>query len=246
MEYSMKLRTWPELVIVVGVLLVGIAIAFPEYLKSRRTSNERKLEGRMREIGRAQADFRSNDSDGNGKNDFWTADIAGLCIIRPLRPDGSLGDRGIALIDPALAAADGAASIGLAEYSTGLVGPDRPFARYQPLDGYLYRAAGSDGISTPPLREDTDPSPHYRRCHNLERFAVACYPTSRRWSGALACIYNQDGSIRHLTLSPRYRCEYEGGPSGSSTRIQESGESNMDAGDYPLNPNAVGYSMHGC
>lgn len=236
-------RGWVGSAVALLILLVASALALPGYLASRRSTNERQASYHLWVIRRAQDDFRENDRDGNGLKDFWTADIAGLCLIRPLQKDGSLGPRGIGLISPELAAADGDATRGLAEYTTGLSGTERPFASYRPLAGYLFRAAGSDGVETPPLRNDTDATPLYRRCHNLDRVAVFVYPISLL-RGKLAFINDQDASARKRHLSERYRVDYSGGPTGSSSVIRDSGERDLDAMTYPRNPSAAGYSMY--
>ncbi len=61
----------------------------------------RNASASLQTIATAQFDFRDNDRDGNGKRDFWRADIASLCF---LSPDG----KPIKLIEPSVALADAA------------------------------------------------------------------------------------------------------------------------------------------
>ena len=57
--------------------------------------------GGLKTIASAQADFRGNDRDGNGRQDFWRDDIAGLYTIVPV---GS--QEAIKLIELSVAGAD--------------------------------------------------------------------------------------------------------------------------------------------
>lgn len=50
----------------------------PELEKAQRESNERNAAATLKTLTTAQADFRSNDRDGNGVNDYWVADVSGL------------------------------------------------------------------------------------------------------------------------------------------------------------------------
>lgn len=59
----------------------------------------RNASGVLRTIASAQADFRANDRDGNGLNDFWRGDIAGLYTLKK-------GGQEIRLIELSVALAD--------------------------------------------------------------------------------------------------------------------------------------------
>lgn len=68
---------------------------------SRGIPNERNSSASLKTLGTAQMDFRSNDRDGNGKPEFWRADVAGLYAMVP---PGS--DYMIKLIELPIARAD--------------------------------------------------------------------------------------------------------------------------------------------
>ena len=67
---------------------------------SERASYERGVAALLKTIISAQQDFRANDRDGNGLEDFWRKDIAGLYSLRG--KDG----KPLALIHPSTALAD--------------------------------------------------------------------------------------------------------------------------------------------
>jgi len=89
---------------------------------SRRSANEREAGTALKMLACAQADFRANDRDGDGKNHFWRGDVAGLY---------GLTDRGgstIQLIPLSVAAADARPRIYV------------PGASRKPNSGYWIRA----------------------------------------------------------------------------------------------------------
>lgn len=53
----------------------------------------------LRIVGAAQVDFRVNDRDGNGRNDYWRADIAGLYGVRVEGAEIKLIERSMAAAD---------------------------------------------------------------------------------------------------------------------------------------------------
>jgi type II secretory pathway pseudopilin PulG len=67
-----------EVIFIVVLILVIAGIAVPGLVSSQRASNERERVTNLRILVSAEADFRANDRDGNGVNDFWTADVKGL------------------------------------------------------------------------------------------------------------------------------------------------------------------------
>src|SRR6185436_18802250 len=67
---------------VLGIVLVMVAIVAPGLMSSRRAAQEREASSTLKILGSAEADFRANDRDDNGVNDFWTGDVAGLCSLK--------------------------------------------------------------------------------------------------------------------------------------------------------------------
>ncbi len=132
-------------------------------LSSQRTSCERNSSTCLKTITSAQADFRANDRDGDGINQFWRGDIAGLYTLVPGNQPEMVGGywNSIKLIELSVAAAD-----------------DRPitnihrFAATAPKAGYWFRA----------LRHaDEDP-----KALDPNRFAAcafpACYSSQHHWT----------------------------------------------------------------
>jgi hypothetical protein len=74
----------------------------------RHRGGERPQSASLKTLASAQADFRANDRDGDGKQEFWRGDVAGLYLLRPP------GDpRMIQLIEVSVAGADAAPILGL-------------------------------------------------------------------------------------------------------------------------------------
>src|SRR4051812_19886412 len=97
-----------ELMIVVAIIAVIAAIAIPGLISTQRSSYERGSSTSMKTIAVAEADFRTNDRDGNGVNDFWTHDMKGLYCLTNCAVVGRAGgtvDPPIRLIELALACA---------------------------------------------------------------------------------------------------------------------------------------------
>src|SRR5262245_5934571 len=75
-------------VLLVGtVTYVGIASDFcfecMTFQSHRHKNPERPASTCLKMIACAQADFRANDRDDDGQNQFWRADIAGLYALAP-------------------------------------------------------------------------------------------------------------------------------------------------------------------
>jgi hypothetical protein len=127
------------LYVVGGVLLAGVVLAVGAVLllllfePAHRVSNERNASGALKTIAMAQADFRANDRDGDLKQEYWRADVAGLYAIKA---KGSPDE--IRLIDLSVAQAD-----------------DRPisdisaYGQRGPKSGYWFRAIPHEGEAQP-------------------------------------------------------------------------------------------------
>jgi hypothetical protein len=125
----------------------------------------------------AEADFRTNDRDGNGINDFWTGDVAGLYKY--------------GLIPREWAEADTAPLVPLVP---------EPI----PYKGYYFKALMADDSMTPPAlyRQDTDKKSG--KVHNLERFGFVAYPAGGIAPAKYMWIVNENNSVprRPLTSPP--------------------------------------------
>jgi prepilin-type N-terminal cleavage/methylation domain-containing protein len=91
-----------ELMIVIVIVAIIAAIAIPSLLASQRNAAELSTVASLRTLTTASTDFRVNDREQNGVNDFWTKDVAGLYTLYPAATPNSP----IRLIDVFIAAAD--------------------------------------------------------------------------------------------------------------------------------------------
>jgi hypothetical protein len=106
-----------------------VVLIVPGLQSSNRASNERNASINLKVITSAEADFRSNDRDKNGVNDFWTGDVSGLYSL-------DVGDGPLKLIPREVAEADAA--------------PLKPLVPSPvPFKGYLFRALEADFGATP-------------------------------------------------------------------------------------------------
>jgi hypothetical protein len=116
--------------VVLAVLV--LAIAYPAFRQSGRATGERGAWGDLKTIALAQADYRSNDRDGNGEQDFWRSDVAGLYSMR-----NKEGEE-IRLIGLSTACADDR--------------PLRPAGPRAPKAGFWFRAIPHEGETKPDPR----------------------------------------------------------------------------------------------
>lgn len=179
------------------VLIVGVgccfivpviaAIAIPGLLQAQRASNERNASATLKTLAAAEHDFRLNDRDGNGVNDFWTGDVAGLyCMTRADTPGDS--DEPIRLIEMSAAAADAAP---LEEGAAG--GEYGSFTSFLSAKaGYLFQAMTVDDNGDP-YAEDTDGKTG--PVHNEFGFGFCAFPELHGPGGNQTFIINEDNTV---------------------------------------------------
>jgi hypothetical protein len=182
-------RRWlpsPEILVILGIGVVVTAIAVPGLLSSRRASNERNASTSLKTLTSAEADFRANDRDRNGVNDFWTGDVSGLYTIKPTG-----GGPELRLVEESVANADAKP---LSPLTKGSV----------PKAGYRYQALDrDDGVEGPEgeYRRDTDKSG--RKVHNNSVFGFCTFPKSDR-DGKYVFFVNENSTIfRDRGTAPR-------------------------------------------
>lgn len=187
-----------ELMIVIAIIAIIAAIAIPGLLSSQRASNERNASTSLKTITSAQADFRSNDRDGNHVNDFWTANVAGLYTMTNGNltgaTAGSTTDPGIKLIELSLASAD-------ADSTTPGAGGENldltNFAVPSAKAGYWYAALVADNNTTgaeATYRQDTGGTPAMGSVHNLWKFGFISFPDSMA-AGKYVFIIDENNTI---------------------------------------------------
>jgi len=169
----------------VPFVAIVAAIAIPGLLSSQRAANERMASASLMTLCSAEVDFRANDRDGNGVNDFWTGDVSGLFCLR----DGDTG-RPLSLIELSTASADAAPVM-------GSIPADRRAAfcaAVAPKHGYLFRAMKEDE-SGEPYGRDTRGTPSLGPCHNLAGYGFCAYPAKFPSTGRQTFIVNESAEI---------------------------------------------------
>ncbi|MHC4606971.1 MAG: DUF2950 family protein [Planctomycetota bacterium] len=142
---------------------------------SQKAANERNASGTLKTLAMASIDFRSNDRDDNGVNDFWVADVRGLYSLK-----GWKGEK-IHLIEAAAARADADPS----ERSPAIEGTTSP----KPKAGYLFAVVKKyeKGDKQVAYADSTG--------HNYSKFAFAAYPADYPKSGKLTFIINEYNTV---------------------------------------------------
>lgn len=196
--------------IIGGLALVAVvvAIAIPGLIQSNRASGERSFGSSLRILATAEADFRSNDRDGNKVMDYWTGDVAGLYCIAP-GPGAPNPANAIKLIELSIAGADSDPLKGVTDPPYV---PLSSFIESRPKGGYWAWALREDASVTPPERYRQEPKAQSpgSRYYNTKAFGFIAYPERREW-GRMAFIINEgntmfkrpiDGGIRPGTRTP--------------------------------------------
>lgn len=139
---------------------------------------ERNASASLKTIASAQADYRGNDRDGNGIQDYWRGDVAGLYGVLPA---GSA--EMTKLIEISVAGSDPASQ---GKGTIGDLGPGQiaqgQYTVFAPKAGYLYRA----------LRHaDEDPDALDARA----RFAACAYPAVYSKATRVTFIIDEGNTI---------------------------------------------------
>ncbi len=152
-------------------------------------ANERNASTCLKTITTAQADFRSNDRDGNRTMDFYTRDVAGLYALKPAigaALEATAGKEGEShainrLIEPSLAKAD--TTEDRWEY------PVLEIKEPEPKSGYFFAALKQCEIG------GKVEAYHAGSGRNLDMFGYIAYPAEYGVTGKLTLIVNEDNTI---------------------------------------------------
>jgi hypothetical protein len=151
------------------VLLIAV-IAMPTLTQDRSATNERNASTSLRILTSAQTDFRANDRDGDGVDQFWRPDIAGLYTLKSrTRPEHGA----IKLIELSIASAD--------DRPVSDLSPD---AVRSPKAGYWFRAIHH--------ADEKIPAP--------DRYAATAFPAKYPESGRYTLIVDERRDIYRLDL----------------------------------------------
>ena len=148
----------------VGIPLILVVVATfrgPALHEDWMRGNEWSASAALKTLATAEANFRSNDRDGNKVNDYWTADVTGLWHVKQL-------------IEREVAEADAAPL-------KALVDEPVPYHGYYfvALERDLYVAGAYPGNEY--YKGDTDNSG--LKVHNPRRFGFCAYPAHDGWTG---------------------------------------------------------------
>jgi hypothetical protein len=172
---------------VVAILLIGaLGVGFlswwlPEQRIKRRGQNERSAIACLRMLARAEADFRANDRDENGVNDFWTGDVAGLYRNR--------------LIDRSIAEADARPIVALTPHPI-------------PKDGYYFMALQFDDSVDRPEEYQQVTDPKSGKVHNLSIFGFVAFPAEYGVTGRPTFIINEGNSTFKCSLDWKWNLHW--------------------------------------
>ncbi len=193
-----------ELMIVVAIIAIIAAIAIPSILRSRISANQTSAVASLDTIFKMNTQFRSNDSDNNGDNDYWAENVWGLYGIK-----GPGGDR-IELFNKSLAQSDYEGEDDQSNINSGAssFSIDASFTDSTPKSGYYVSmfvgqassgascgtgdcytangdAGGSGNVSCGGTSGD-----NYR---NDNRFGVSAFPSLYNNTGTKAYAIDQGG-----------------------------------------------------
>jgi prepilin-type N-terminal cleavage/methylation domain-containing protein len=246
-----------ELMIVIAIIAVIAAIAIPGLLAAQRSSNERNASTSLKTVTTAQADFRSNDRDGNRTSDFWTADVYALYGMigitgssTAIAADSATASNHIKLLEPSLAGADGRTDVvlyGNVEFAGAIVNGSVKA-------GYVFRALHNEvtgGVSTTLLNDTDGAGQFYGLCHDNDRFGFIAFPASLN-SGKLCFVVNEDNTIWKYNLPAAYLATFQGATGAATNSTSSTAGTGLapeftmtnasGQGTFPAAPASVGCS----
>lgn len=187
-----------------------------------RAEREGYATSTLKTLTTAEAEFRSNDLDGNLVNDFWTADVYGLYGY----------GTGIGLIEPDSALAD-------ARSRRGAYPSVAPIGEGAPSRGYwlLAFAAQDDGDGARPFCNGVD------GLRDRSRFAFITFPDGLG-SSRLAFVINADNTIWKYCLPATFTASVRAMSSDrdSTSTLRIGTPAFDDASVFPASPGSLGCS----
>jgi prepilin-type N-terminal cleavage/methylation domain-containing protein len=225
-----------ELMIVIAIIAIIAAIAIPGLLSSQRASNERNAATSLKTLASAEADFRSNDRDGNKIQDFWTGDVAGLYSIGPV---GSI--ELIKLIDISVAGADSSPrATGVTTAASADEVEISNLITTAPKAGYWYLILLFDNSSTTQSTYQLDTNSTLGitgSYHNNSQFGFYTFPDSRS-SGRNLFYINEGNTVFKRGITDTYD-RGTSNPPGSSPPTGVYGGAAVD--EWPNDTNLKSY-----
>jgi hypothetical protein len=164
-----RIRIVGPYVALFACLALGYYVVLPWYRSRLIPQNERTAATALKTLSSAEADYRANDRDGNGINDFWTGDVTELYRL-------GLIERGVAEAD---------------------LRPIRPLVpKPVPFHGYYFVVMNRDESDSPieNLQQDTDKKSG--KVHHLRSFGFSAYPVEFGVTGRETFILNENNTVR--------------------------------------------------
>jgi hypothetical protein len=185
------------IMIALAVVAGGVGVSF--LFQSRRLSDAGNTNTALRSLVSAEGDFRSNDRDGNGVNDFWTGDVKGLYTLTRAAVPGTAGAKpedSLRLIPLLYAMADADGTMVPAG------GENVPFGSFStlhsPYKGHWLAALLTDRNLTTTkdanYRQDTGGKPPMGECHHPSKFGFVSFPDSSS-AGMFVYMVNEHNTI---------------------------------------------------
>ena len=202
---GLRVPGWFSAILILGVLGFALYVSIPSNVHSRIPGNEMSAMGSLKRLVTTEALWQQNDMDGNGKQDCWAIDVAGLGRA-PGHPEP---------IPRELAAADRCP-----DRTAGAV-PSSP----APCRGYFFEALINDENGKPYAAEaDKDGKTRM----NVKKFGFRATPEKYGETGFMTYQVNEEGVIYakdlgHGAEANPPRASWEGGadPTKSGWRVEE-------------------------
>lgn len=191
-----------ELMIVIAIIAIIAAIAIPNLLTGRMTTNETAAIGSLKTIVVNESLWNQQDPDGNGVKDFWTFDVS--CFHRMFRGDGVTK---VAFVDISVGRSDfapAARSQSTPTFRVGNIGPlieDWTLATNTVTtaakSGYLLRALTNNlaGIAYNQNLVPIEPTASGVAACNLAQFGFIAVPDVYAQTGTRMFIVDNGGTI---------------------------------------------------
>jgi hypothetical protein len=161
------------------LLLLGVLsglYAAHQWVQHRRAASDRNAQQVLWFLASADGEFRAMDRDGNGIQDYWTGDVAGLYKF--------------GLIPREIAEADAAPLVPLIP---------QPI----PYKGCFFRTLRADESETPPAPYQEDTDGRSGKVHSRMRFGFVAYPAGGMTASRRMWIINENHTpFGHEATSP--------------------------------------------
>lgn len=154
----------------------------PKVEEVGRAANEAVAGSHLRILMTAEMDFRSNDRDGNMRNDFWVGDVHGLAFLCTRDAEGKFVPSRIQLIENSTAHADASPLRMRGKYI-------QPGKTPKPRAGYLFSAAAER--ETPEGWVKLDEGLHV----NADGFGFVAVPAEYGKSGTRTFMIGESGTL---------------------------------------------------